>query len=137
MNFRPTIVRTSPPGEKRSVKRLEFELALEVSRAGGRPLWDAVRETAEAAGGDLVLLLPTPRDPKAIAVVRLLDNGVSSFVQVKAGAAPAGGPLLEISGESEMDRNVLGLARASVDVLERIRSHRSQAAARRAALAAH
>ena len=54
------------------------------------------------------------------AVIRLVDDGVDHFLQV--GTADAG---FAVSDEAAMDQTLLGLARASVDVLQRMSADRS------------
>lgn len=50
------------------------------------------------------------------AIVRLIEDGRSQFVQVRIN-----GKAFAVSGESEIDAALLGFARASIDVLERLK----------------
>jgi hypothetical protein len=110
-------------GDSRALKRLEFEMALEIGDTVNRSLTEAVRKAAEAAGGDLVFVLPAlgPNGgPVEQAVVRLVEDGSTQFVQVRGSD---GG--FVVSAEAEIDAGFLGFARASIDVLERLREDRS------------
>ncbi len=108
--------------------RLEFEMALEVAGPGdgswGDGNWTGiVRDAAEAAGGDLLFVLPYTADsgssaeatPIDHAMVRLVEDGKSRLLLVRAGAV--GFHLLE---EDAIDAGLARFARASIDVLERL-----------------
>ena len=110
-------------GDSQALKRLEFEMALEIGDTVNRSLTEIVRQAAEAAGGDLLFVLPAlgPNGrPVEQALVRLVEDESSQFVQVRASD---GG--LVVSAEAEIDADLLGFARASIDVLERLREDRS------------
>lgn len=102
------------------LKRLEFEMALELGDASGRPFAESLQKAADAAGGEVLFMLPTADGAGATGILRLMDNGSSRFVQVRTGEA---GPV--ISEEADIDVALLGFARASIDVLERLRADRS------------
>jgi hypothetical protein len=65
-------------------------------------------------------MLPTADGVGATGLLRLVDNGASRLVQVRTGKAG-----LVISEEPDIDADLLGFARASIDVLERLRADRS------------
>jgi hypothetical protein len=102
------------------LKRLEFEMALELGDAGGRPFAESLQKAADAAGGEILFMLPTADGVGATGLLRLVDNGDSRLVQVRTGKAG-----LVISEEPDIDADLLGFARASIDVLERLRADRS------------
>jgi hypothetical protein len=102
------------------LKRLEFEMALELGDAGGRPFAESLQKAADAAGGEILFMLPTADGVGATGLLRLVDNGASRLVQVRTGKAG-----LVISEEPDIDADLLGFARASIDVLERLRADRS------------
>ena len=104
------------PAGSDDLKRLEFEMALELGSSSGRPLAETVREAAEAAGGDLLFVLPAPDGRGNAAMVRLLEGGRNRLLQVRrAGSAYA------VAEEPEINSELLVFARASIDVLERLR----------------
>src|SRR5689334_23302380 len=78
--------RTAPVEDLRPLKRLEFEMALDL---GGRDkkLGEAVRAAAESAGGELLFVLPSrvPGESALVerAVVHIPDEGRSHFLQVR------------------------------------------------------
>ena len=115
--------------------RLEFEMALEVA-APDKDNWTAiVRDAAEAAGGDLLFVLPYAEEPNTEgsktedsgssanptpidhAMVRLVEKGKSRLILVRAGAA--GFHLVE---EDTIEAGLVRFARASIDVLQRLGS---------------
>jgi hypothetical protein len=104
--------------ERGKLKRLQFELLLELSDTARHPLADIVRRAAESAGGDLLFVLPAP-DGSQTAIVRLNEDGEDCFVQVRP--AEVG---FAIAQDGEIDPNLLGFARASVDVLQRLKADR-------------
>jgi deferrochelatase/peroxidase EfeB len=106
--------------ETHSLARLEFEMALELGDGNSLPSVEAVREAAQAAGGDVVLSLPTPDGQGVSAVVRLVENGHNQFVQVRS--AETGFAVLS---EGQIDTDLLGFARTSVEVLERLKADSS------------
>jgi hypothetical protein len=103
----------------RGLQRLQFELALDMSATDGRPPRETLAHAAQSAGADLLFVLPAPRGNGMTAVIRLVDEGVDHFLQV--GSAESG---FAISDEAAMDQTLLGLARASVDVLQRMSADR-------------
>jgi hypothetical protein len=98
----------------RSLQRLQFELALDLSIPAG-PIEQTVSQAAETAGVELLFALPGLSGKGATVVVRLSDDGRDSFLQVRS--ADGGFIVLD---EDEMDQILLRLARASVDVLRRL-----------------
>lgn len=112
--------RRGPRTSGSGLKRLEFEMALEISDTGGRPLAETVKQAAQAAGGDLLFVLPAPDGDGVTAIVRLLEDGENHFIQVRT--AEQG---LAIRDEGEIAPELLGFARASIDVLERLRADRN------------
>ena len=104
----------------RGLRRLQFELALDLSIPGGRPVREVLARAAETACVDLLLVLPMPNGQGVTAVVRLTEEGSDVFLQVKT---VDGG--FAVIDEAEMDRALLGLARASVDVLQRMSADRA------------
>ena len=106
----------------RGLQRLQFELALDMSATDGRPPAETLTHAAETAGAELVFVLPMPSRDGFTAVVRLADEGRDYFLQV--GTADGG---FAVADEAEMDKILLGLARASVDVLRRMSEDREVA----------
>jgi hypothetical protein len=70
---------------------------------------------AETAGVDLLFVLPAASAHEMTGVVRVSDEGNDSFLQVKT--ADGGFAVLD---EAEMEGTVLRLARASVEVFQRM-----------------
>jgi hypothetical protein len=103
----------SQASESHSLARLEFEMALEMAEADSPSASEALRKAALSAGGDLVVVLPAPSGEGVTAVVRLREGAHSLFVQVRSTEKG-----FAVSGESEMDPDLLGFARASIAVLE-------------------
>ncbi len=105
--------------------RMEFEMALEIAGPDEKNWTAIVRDAAEGAGGDLLFVLPHGEDggssgdasPVEHAMVRLLEDGESRLLLVRAGAA--GFHLVE---EDAIDAGLVRFARASIDVLERLGS---------------
>lgn len=118
----------SPSAEMngRSMQRLQLELALDLG-AAGRPPAEVVREAALSAGADLLFVLPAASGNGVTAVLRLREDGRHAFLQVASS-----GDRFETAEEAKIDANLLRLARASVDVFERL----SRDSAIRAPLAA-
>jgi len=98
----------------RSLQRLQFELALDLSIPAG-PIEQTVSQAAETAGVELLFALPGVNGKGATVVVRLSDDGRDSFLQVRG----ADGGFI-VFDEHEMDQILLRLARAQVDVLRRL-----------------
>lgn len=111
----------APASSGRTLARLEFEMALDlVGDVRNRQWADVVRQAANAAGGDLALVLPfLDQDGKVAeqAVVRLVEDGQPRFFQVQAAAA--GHAIVE---ENQMDAALLGFARSSVELMERLKA---------------
>ena len=94
-------------------------MALELGGAGDRPFAEMVEQAAEAAGVDLLFVLPAPDGRGNAAIVRLMEDGQSRFLQVRRE-----GSALAVSEEPDIDAGLLVFARASIDVLERLRDDR-------------
>jgi hypothetical protein len=110
----------APATAGRSLKRLEFEMALEIGDHIDRPPAEAIHLAAQAAGWELVIVLPTPEGHGTSAIVRLAEGNRNRFLQVEAD--DEGYAFFE---ESEIDPELLGFARSSIDVLERLRADRA------------
>ena len=103
-----------------AMSRLEFEMALEIADIGNTQWTDVVRQAARSVNGDFLFVLPVPTKDGTVsdhAFVRLKDTGSSRIVSVW----PQDG-FLAIRDEADIDAQVLGFARASVDVFERMRA---------------
>ena len=113
-----------------ALPRLEFEMALEIVGPNEESWTAIIRDAAEAAGGDLLFVLPyaetpcakdggSPADANPIehAMVRLVEDGESRLLLVRAGAA--GFHLVE---EDAIEGGLVRFARASIDVLQRLGS---------------
>jgi hypothetical protein len=108
------------PADGRSLQRLQFERALNVRTGAARPPNETLAYAAQSAGADLLFVLPGLRGSAPTAVVRLVDDGVDHFLEVVT--TPSG---FVVSDEAAMDPTLLRLARASVDVLQRMSADRS------------
>ena len=118
---RPAKTSGPPAGDDgRRLKRLEFEMALEFGDAGGLPFPEILQKAAEIAGGEILFVLPATAEKGATGLIRVMENGQSRFIQVRA--VDTG---FVISENAEIDADLLGFARASIDVLERLRADRS------------
>jgi hypothetical protein len=109
--------KAAPPANGRSLKRLEFEMALELADTGDRPHPELIRQAAATAGADLLFVLPAPDGSGVTSVVRLAENGGDRLLQVRT--ADDGFAICE---EAEMNPETLSFARASIDVLERLKA---------------
>ncbi len=110
----------APIGEESPVRklvRLHFELALELGFASRQPLDETLWNALNTAGCDVILQLPTPDAEGVITVVRLRENGQQGFLQVRMSESG-----FEIADENEIDPELLSFARASIDVLERVKA---------------
>jgi hypothetical protein len=103
-----------------SLQRLQLEMAIEARNTGARSLPELLADAAEAAGADLLFVLPATDGKGESAVVRLSEDGIDSFLQVTVT-----GSTFAVSEQTEMDQILLRLARASVDVLGRLADHGS------------
>src|SRR5687767_9123838 len=108
-----------PPAHEKSLKRLEFEMALEIGGTGGRPMGDRLRDAAAAAGGDLLFRLPASAGSGETAVIRFAERDGDRLIEVRTWQEN-----YAISEETDMGPEMLSFARASIDVLERLRSDR-------------
>ena len=109
--------KAAPPLDRANgagMQRLQFELALDMG-AGHSPLADSVKEAAASVGADLLFVLPAASGAGIVAVVRLKEDGKSSFLQVASS-----GDGFSVLEEPQIEATLLGLARASVDVFERM-----------------
>ena len=102
------------------LQRLEFEMALEIGEAGGRSFYESLQSAADVAGGEILFVLPAAGGKGATGLLRLMRDGKGRFVQVRTG--DAGFTILE---DEAIDAGLLGFARASIDVLERLRADRA------------
>jgi hypothetical protein len=103
----------------RSMQRLQFELALDLGSLGRKPA-ETIREASASVGADLLFVLPAPSGKGLTAVVRLLEEGRHSFLQVTNI-----GDGFRTADEAQMDAALLALARASVDVFQRLSDDRA------------
>jgi hypothetical protein len=110
----------SPAAARRNARRLDLELALDAASAGRRLTAEALREAADSAGADVVFALPGPDGTGVVAALRLVDDGRALLLRV---ASTVRG--YSIADETEMEPHLLSLARASVEVLERMGTDRS------------
>jgi hypothetical protein len=95
-------------------------MALEIADSGNTPWTDVVRQAARSVNGDFLFVLPVPAKDGTVsdhAFVRLKENGSSRIVSVWPQ-----NDFLAIRDEADIDAQVLGFARASVDVFERMRA---------------
>jgi len=102
------------------LSRLEFEMALGIADIGTESLAEIVRRAAQSVGGNLLFTLPLPvaNGPAAEqALVRLKDGDENRIVRV----CETDG-LLTITDQGDIDTGLLGFARASIEVLERLRA---------------
>jgi hypothetical protein len=115
------------PGSSRSLKRLEFEMALDIGGGAGTPS-DAIRQAAETAGGDLLVVLPAPDGNGVTGIVRLSDGGDTLYVEARGD-----GSGFTVRDETQIAAPLLSLARASFDVLQRLNADTRVVAPLRAA----
>ncbi len=106
----PPEVQPDGPG----MRRLQFELALDMD-AGHRLPADCLKNAAATTGVDVLFILPAASGGGITGVVRLKEGGKDCFLQVEL----SGGGFTTLE-EPQMNEALLGLARASVDVFERI-----------------
>jgi hypothetical protein len=106
---------TAPRTGSQSLQRLQLEMALESRNTGKRPLAELLADAADAAGADLLIVLPGPNGAGMTAVLRLKEDAIDSFLQVRATESG-----FFVAEQPEMDQDLLRLARASVDVLGRM-----------------
>jgi hypothetical protein len=104
----------------RRLQRLEFEMALEIGEAGGRAFPEILQRAADIVGGEILFILPATARTGATGVLRVTEGGQRRFVQVRTGEAG-----FVISKDEEIEPHLLGFARATVHVLERLRADRS------------
>ena len=111
----------APAGDDgRRLKRLEFEMALEFGDAGGMPFRETLEKAAATAGGEVLFVLPATGERSATGLIRTLEGGQSHFIQVRVG--DGGFTVLQ---DDQIEADLLGFARASIDVLERLRADRN------------
>ncbi len=108
-----------PPVDGKSLKRLELEIALEIGDTAGRPMAERLRDAVETAGADLLFVLPVPGGNGETAVLRFVENGGDRLLLIRTSEES-----YAISEEAGMDAEILSFARASIDVLERLRGDR-------------
>jgi hypothetical protein len=105
--------------EGRGLKRLEFEMALKIGDTIGLGPAERLRKAAMTVGGDLLFVLPAKDAVGTTGAVRLVENGRGRFILARI--SEGGFAILE---EGDIDADLLGFARASLDVLERLRADR-------------
>ncbi len=120
INFLARKPRSDPSPRGHSLARLEFEMALEIGDNGEQDVAETVRNAAHSAGGDFVFMLPAPGGKGFTAMVRLVEDGSSHLLQVRTMERG-----FAIAGEGEIAAEYLGFARASIEVLERLRADRA------------
>jgi hypothetical protein len=103
----------------RGLRRLQFELALDLSLPAGRPIQETLAQAAQTAGVDLLFVLPAPNGQGVTGVVRISEEGRDTFLQVR----PADGGF-SVADEETMDQTLLRLARASLDIFQRMSADR-------------
>ncbi len=102
--------------ESARLKRLELELAVELGVGAGKSFSDAVQQAADSVGADLLFVLPGADGAGHAALLRLTEDGANRILQVrKSGSGFA------VTEDQHIDAAVLGFARATIDVLERLR----------------
>lgn len=94
---------------------MQAELAQHLRSAGDVPLNERFTLAAEAAGANLLFVLPAPDGAGLRALVHRSEAGEDHFIQIRT--ADTG---FEIDPEPQIDTGLLDLARASVDVFRRI-----------------
>lgn len=104
----------------RKLMRLHFELALELGVAGRRPLRETLDTAVATAGCDIALQLPTRDAAAVLTVVRLREAGRDAYLQIRVTETG-----FDVADEADIDADLLGFARASIDVLERLKAGRS------------
>jgi hypothetical protein len=100
------------------LRRLRFELALESGECRGDISSERLQQAAEAAGADLLFVLPHAGGGVA-AVIRLRGAMDERFLLVRSVDGD-----FTISAETEIDAGLLGFARASANVLDRVKADR-------------
>lgn len=108
-----------PPSTSTSggAARLDFEMALQVADIGSKPLAEMVGQAADAAGCDLLFVLPSPDGAGITAMVHIPDCEGSCFLQVRTTEQG-----LLVVEETDISPDLLRFARASVNVLRRLRA---------------
>jgi hypothetical protein len=95
-------------------------MALEIIKRGDVSWTDAVRQAAAAAGGELIFVLPAAGEDGSLrhhAMVRLTEEESERLIVV---AEEEGG--YAVQEEPEIADDLLQFARASIEVLERMRA---------------
>src|SRR5687767_264872 len=72
--------RDGTAAEARSLKRLEFEMALTIGDTIGLGPAERLRKAAMTVGGDLLFVLPAKDAAGTAGAVRLVENGHSRFI---------------------------------------------------------
>jgi hypothetical protein len=103
------------------VKRLDLDMALKIGEIAGRSAEEKLRRAATITGGDLLFVLPARDGAGTTAIMRLMEHGKSRFIEVRINDTA-----FTIAEEADIDADRLGFARASLDVLERLRSARKE-----------
>lgn len=100
--------------------RMEFEMALDIIEGQDLTWADAVSEAAQATGGDLIFILPDANEDGSVrsrAMVRLTEDESERLIIV---AEREDG--YDVQEEPEIADELLQFARASIEVLERLRA---------------
>ena len=95
-------------------------MALDIIEGQDMTWAEAVREAAQATGGEIIFVLPEPGEdgaPRHRAMVRLTDEDAERLIVV---AEREGG--YDVHEEPDIDEDLLQFARASIEVLERLRA---------------
>lgn len=106
----------APAIETARLMRLELELAVELGVGSGKSFNDAVQQAVESVGGDLLFVLPGADGDGTAALLRLVEDDGSRILQVRKS-----GSSFAVTEEEHIDAAILGFARASIDVMERLR----------------
>ncbi len=104
-----------PRADGTELARMQIERALVIAGSEEHPLASTVAQAAESAGADLLLMLPALDGDGVTAVVRVSDATGERFLQVQIGAAG-----VTVREADQIEANLLSLARASVEVFQRI-----------------
>jgi hypothetical protein len=96
---------------------MELDMALEIIESAGVAWTEAVRQAAEAAGGDVIFVLPETAEGavRHRAMVRLRDRDEERLIAVREEAEG-----YAVEEEAEIAPDLVEFARASIEVLERL-----------------
>jgi hypothetical protein len=111
---------SAPLTEAQSLKRLEFEMALKIGGAVDHTPAQKLHKAAAIADGEVIVVLPTGDGKGAEGIVRLNDRGTTQLLMARI--LDSG---FVISEESDIDADLLGFARTSVALFDRLRADRA------------